>query len=269
MPGPPSAFGHVGRSFGRIPVPKAVNTVSTLNLSFHIARQSGLEFVFSSGSARAYPRHTHVSVYTVTLIRRAWAHVQRPWGARHYPAGAAYVDGPNEAHSPVYGDGFDLVSLCLKKEHFRPGGCPTLLDLCLDRAQPLLSGKILSSDDIGAILKAVESIFRSSRFSGRAAVSDGPIGLRDRKEGSAGNRESELSAFHYIRRFKKESGLTPHQYLIQSRVRLAKHLLTPGCSIAEIAGQSGFYDQSHLNRCFKKSIGLSPAQFIKARHYLD
>jgi AraC family transcriptional regulator len=82
------------------------------------------------------------------------------------------------------------------------------------------------------------------------------------------NREislAELSQVVHIspsqlgRLFKRATSLTPHQYLIRLRVGQASELLRSGrLPISEVALQSGFNDQSHLNRHFKRIYGVTP-----------
>ncbi|HWA14741.1 MAG TPA: AraC family transcriptional regulator [Burkholderiales bacterium] len=74
---------------------------------------------------------------------------------------------------------------------------------------------------------------------------------------------AHLSTYHLTRVFKKGTGVTPHQYLVQVRVNSARHLLTAGAgdrSLAEIASAVGFADQSHLTRHFKRLLGVTPKQ---------
>ncbi len=71
--------------------------------------------------------------------------------------------------------------------------------------------------------------------------------------------EVDLSSYHFARLFKQSTGLAPHQYQIRCRVERAKELLQQGeMTIADIATQVGFYDQSHLSRHFKRIVGVSP-----------
>jgi AraC family transcriptional regulator len=74
---------------------------------------------------------------------------------------------------------------------------------------------------------------------------------------------AHLSPFHLSRLFKKATGRTPHQYLLEVRVNSARALLTAGAgarSLADVAAAVGFADQSHLTRHFKRVLGVTPKQ---------
>ncbi len=73
-----------------------------------------------------------------------------------------------------------------------------------------------------------------------------------------------MSEFHFIRAFRKAIGLPPHAYLTQLRLRSARDLLRDGGSLADTAVDSGFYDQSHLTKHFKRTYGITPAQYAAA-----
>jgi AraC family transcriptional regulator len=75
-----------------------------------------------------------------------------------------------------------------------------------------------------------------------------------------------MSPDHFTKLFKSSTGQTPHEYLVEARVRKAKELLTTGkFTISEAAFHVGFVDQSHLTRHFKKVFGLRPKRLLGRR----
>jgi AraC family transcriptional regulator len=72
-----------------------------------------------------------------------------------------------------------------------------------------------------------------------------------------------FSATHFHRLFQKSNGLTPHKYLMKIRLENAHQLLKQRRhTVAEVAEMVGFYDQSHLNRQFKRKYGISPREML-------
>jgi AraC-like DNA-binding protein len=74
-----------------------------------------------------------------------------------------------------------------------------------------------------------------------------------------------LSQWHLLREFKKKTGLPPHAWLIQIRLRKALQLLKQGADISMTAQLCGFSDQSHFNRHFKRTLGCTPNQYLANR----
>ncbi len=72
---------------------------------------------------------------------------------------------------------------------------------------------------------------------------------------------AELSPYHFTRVFKEIIGLPPHTYLTQVRIEEAKTLLSQGYPIVQTAMETGFTDQSHLTRRFKRIVGVTPGQY--------
>ncbi len=78
-------------------------------------------------------------------------------------------------------------------------------------------------------------------------------------------REVGLSAFHFLRLFAAVLGVTPHQYLVRSRLRRAARMLADdGGSITDVAFDVGFGDLSNFVRTFHRSAGVSPRSFRRA-----
>jgi AraC-like DNA-binding protein len=70
-----------------------------------------------------------------------------------------------------------------------------------------------------------------------------------------------LSHYYLVRAFHRQVGVPPHRYQTIVRVHRARRLLKSGAAVAEVAHSAGFCDQSHLNRCFKRTLGVTPGRY--------
>lgn len=70
-----------------------------------------------------------------------------------------------------------------------------------------------------------------------------------------------LSPFHFSRLFSEQVGMPPHAFQTQVRVARAKTLLLQGWPISQVAARTGFADQSHLTRHFKRLVGVTPGRY--------
>jgi AraC family transcriptional regulator len=74
--------------------------------------------------------------------------------------------------------------------------------------------------------------------------------------------EIGISRYHFSAQFKRSMGIPPYEYVLQQRVNRAKQLLLCSeFSIAEIALEVGFADQTHFTKQFRKATGSTPARF--------
>lgn len=73
-----------------------------------------------------------------------------------------------------------------------------------------------------------------------------------------------LSPYYLLRQFQQATGLPPHAYQIQARLRKGRQLLKAGNGVLETALACGFHDQSHFHRHFRKSIGVTPGDYVKS-----
>lgn len=79
-------------------------------------------------------------------------------------------------------------------------------------------------------------------------------------------RQCGLSASHFARAFKETTGMAPHQWLTRRRIEVAKAALGDRrLSLAEVALNCGFADQSHFTRVFSRIVGLSPGVWRRDR----
>ena len=76
--------------------------------------------------------------------------------------------------------------------------------------------------------------------------------------------EAGLSRFELVRRFRAQTGLTPHAYRQNLRIARARALLAAGEPPAAVAASCGFADQAHLTRVFRRTVGVPPARYARA-----
>jgi len=70
-----------------------------------------------------------------------------------------------------------------------------------------------------------------------------------------------IGKFRLVRLFRERTGLPPHALQVAHRVRAARRLLEAGETITAAAAATGFADQSHLHRHFRRSVGVTPGEY--------
>ena len=73
--------------------------------------------------------------------------------------------------------------------------------------------------------------------------------------------EAGTSRYQLLRAFARELGLTPHAYIVQQRLALARRLIRAGTALVDAASAAGFSDRSHLTRMFARQFGVTPARY--------
>jgi AraC-like DNA-binding protein len=166
------------------------------------------------------------------------------------------------------------------KAIWQAGSAPPLPELVVlgELAQSAADGSSdIGLDEIGQVLasrfvevvsgkprKAASGAARDRRRAVETALwidahSSRPISLEDAAE------QAGISPFHFLRLFSDTLGVTPHQYLVRSRLRHAARRLTEDDStITDIAYDVGFGDLSNFVRTFHRAAGTSPLRFRQA-----
>jgi AraC-like DNA-binding protein len=72
---------------------------------------------------------------------------------------------------------------------------------------------------------------------------------------------ADLTPWHCARAFRAKFGIPPHRFQLSLRIDLARRLFVAGLGGSEVAQRTGFADQSHLIRCFKRMTGMTPAKY--------
>lgn len=136
-------------------------------------------------------------------------------------------------------------------------------DIGLDEVGQLLAGRFV---DVvaGRAAKPMKAAMRDRRRAVETALwidahSHRPIDLDDAAA------QAGISPFHFLRLFSDVLGVTPHQYLVRSRLRhAARRLADDDSPITDIAYDVGFGDLSNFVRTFHRAAGASPLRFRQA-----
>jgi len=79
-------------------------------------------------------------------------------------------------------------------------------------------------------------------------------------------REAGLSPAHFARAFKQALGQAPHRFLMSRRLERARHLIERcGAQLSDVAARSGFADQAHFTRHFKRQFGITPGALTRTQ----
>ena len=238
----------------------------------------------------AFPRHSHdgfgIGVMTAGA-QRSWSGI----GPVESTAGDVITVNPGEMHdgTPVGGPrGWRMLyldaALVAREVAEVAGSTPEIARPSLrDPVLGGLFGRLFARMTVVApeplaleedLLRALAQLFRRHGARPRPMRSTAPpMAAVRRRLDEAPERPAtlaELAAlsgvdrFSFLRGFARETGATPHAYLVQRRVRLARRLLVTGHAPAEAALRAGFADQSHLTRAFRRQFGVTPARYRAA-----
>jgi AraC-like DNA-binding protein len=72
-----------------------------------------------------------------------------------------------------------------------------------------------------------------------------------------------VSRHRLSRLFRTAYGMPPHRFQLAHRLRVARRMLERGVDVAEVAQATGFFDQSHLHRHFRRTLGMTPARYAR------
>jgi len=76
-------------------------------------------------------------------------------------------------------------------------------------------------------------------------------------------RAAGVSRHRLSRLFRTAYGVPPHRFQLARRIRVARQMLERGDGVAQVAQATGFFDQSHLHRHFRRTLGMTPARYAR------
>lgn len=274
---------------------KAVNS----NWKFwRVPHLDDLELLCGSNITHEYPPHMHEEYCLVLMLKgveitvcRGVTHVARP--------GSLVLMNPEEVHSSR------SVGTVYRIIRIRPGalgrivfdaagrdlGTPHFDRLVVDDAlifRRLLNLHLKLEQNLSSLEQESEFLSAMGTLVGRQLANHStprPAGtepghvktIRDYLKAHYAENVSlsqltsitNLSPFHLLRVFHNRVGFPPHEYQTQVRIAHARKLLLEGKPISHVAFETGFCDQSHLSRNFKRIVGMTPGRFSSQRNIVQ
>jgi AraC-like DNA-binding protein/mannose-6-phosphate isomerase-like protein (cupin superfamily) len=94
-----------------------------------------------------------------------------------------------------------------------------------------------------------------------ASPTGGPSGSEPWGTVSQAAQRAGMSREGFSRQFRRRHGMPPHAFWLLEKLNDARRLLRTGEPIAAVAAETGFSDQSHLGRCFRRAFGVTPGRY--------
>ncbi|MGW0478937.1 AraC family ligand binding domain-containing protein [Nonomuraea sp. NPDC003214] len=248
----------------------------------HRYGRDDMRLVTASFRTHHFVPHAH-SEYAIAAIERGVEAVRYRGATEHAPAGSLLLLDADTIHAgrPGIAEGWDYrvfylpPALLAELAGYRPTfPVPTPYD-------PPLAARLIRlhrRQDRNPLVaqEEFEALFTEIlvRYTRRAITPTPPLLVRRIQRHLAADlqrtpsldelaRVACLPRFQLLRAFRRETGLTPHGYLLQLRLRCAQQLLTAGHTVARAAAESGFYDQAHLHRHFRRAFAGTPGRFAR------
>jgi len=233
-----------------------------------------LEFVSLSHVCFSYPKHCHVSSYTIGIVLEGKLSLHINQTETCYDTQNAFVIYPYEMHSLQSSGRYDMIVMSLKTSFVERYTLDEAKGIARHYIDILIASQLLDGASGDRILNELPSLYAYHQHKKShqpfAIIKDF---LETYPEESIDvahlSRFSAMSKYHFIRKFDESIGMTPHQFQIQNRVRKAKGLLEETVSMTEVGLNAGFYDQSHFIRNFKHLYQISPSSYKAACIHLD
>jgi AraC-like DNA-binding protein len=270
-------------------------TIKPERLSIWRAPETGnWELRRGVGVARPVPRHWHEELQ-LCLVEAGASELLYKGTSHQTPPGSVFIMNPGEVHA---NRALEATGCSYRTVYLNPEVVGQITAEINDRSSndtPFFRSTVISDPDISAtylgLCRSLESNNRELELAAqlrelisklvtrhcefRSALK--PVGHESRAiqrardyltDNYARNvtleelaQVTQLSAFHLNRAFCREVGLPPHAFQIQVRILRARSLLRQGATISGSAVETGFADQSHLTRHFKRLAVVTPGQY--------
>ena len=246
-----------------------------MGTAYHHSASGNIEFVFTDGKARHYPRHVHLRHWTAGIVYGGTVTLTTDTGARDIRSGQHFLVSPMEPHSLDVGPDNSMLAFCFDSvdsftegkailRHFSgnmpfPHGLETMLlrkirsSCAINPASGRHGFQNFPDKPDSRVNRSVQEVI--------LLLQDNPDRFSDIGQMA---RYAGYSRWHFLRAFRQFTGFTPHAFQSICRLRHLRGLLRQGSGAALAAAVAGFFDQSHMYKAFKRHHGITPEEFRQA-----
>lgn len=245
--------------------------MTTNDIRYVYNAKTGIELIFCDNSTISYPLHNHVSVLTLGIVLDGSIGLTVNQETAAYTKDRTFVISPYVPHSISAHSRYTLLSLCIDKNVAKNSATHIIWDNIMALLSDTLLTNKLTRHQIQLLANRLHTFADLSAWhpgghtdSVRALQKQLELHPESKLSIAEMAQNAYTSKYHFIRKFKEETGLTPHQFQLQNRIRKAQRLIHQTETITEVALITGFCDQSHFIKQFKKYVGLPPMTYKRS-----
>ena len=236
---------------------------------------NNVDFILTRNTTVSYQKHIHSSMYVAGIVLSGTVHLWIDSTEKIYGENDYFIISPYTVHAVEIKDQDTCMLTMSIKEKFLKSHQQQGISLVLNKLDTIKEKELLKERDIRKISLAYADLLKqyyndSISFPQEIEVIRYRITVYPEEHFDMNflAEEAHFSKYHFIRRFTKSIGMSPHRYQVLNRVRKAQRLLQGGSSVANAAVETGFYDQSHFIKAFRQIVGITPQEYQRSTHFL-
>lgn len=233
-------------------------------MKYYFSKHYPIEIVKTENGNKEFKIHNHVGHYVISFVSKGKVEAYINGTTNTYMQGEMFWIAPMKPHAVYVEKGAEMISVCIDSgviEKWNSDKLSVVLFAILEKINTLsyccLNYRKALSEIYDSNIDNKEQPENSLRRVVDKIVETPEKNVSIDKMA----QESYMSKYYFVRRFKDSTGITPHQFCMQNRIRKAQKLLRKKSAVADVATEMGFYDQSHFDKCFKKIVGISPQEY--------
>lgn len=236
---------------------------------------NNVDFILTRNTTVFYQKHIHSSMYVVGIVLSGTVHLWIDSSEKIYRKNDYFIISPYKVHAVEIKESATCMLTMSITEEFLKSHQQQGISLVLNKLDTIKERELLKEEDIRKVsLAYTDLLTRYCRdhisFPEEIEITRKRITLRPEEHFDMNflAEEAHFSKYHFIRRFTKSIGISPHKYQVLNRVRKAQRLLQAGSSVTDTAVETGFYDQSHFIKAFRQIVGITPHEYQRSTHFL-